>query len=192
MKELLFVTNNNHKLKEIRQILKDKFNILSLKDIGFVGDIPETNPTIKENAIQKSKFIYEQYKIDCFADDTGLVVPALNGEPGVFSARYAGENATFEDNINLLLKKIRGINDRFAYFITVIALIFDGKIYTFEGRVDGEIVMEPIGNNGFGYDPIFKPLGYDKTFAQMSDEEKNKISHRGLATRKLAEFLNSK
>jgi XTP/dITP diphosphohydrolase len=191
MKEILFVTNNKHKLHEIRQILKDKFVVISLNDIGFKGEIPETNPTIKDNAIQKAKFIYDRYGIDCFADDTGLIVPALNGEPGVYSARYAGENATFEDNMNLLLKKMENIQDRYAYFITVIALFLDGKLYTFEGRVDGNITDKPQGDKGFGYDPVFLPAGMDKTFAEMTAEEKNLISHRGIATRKLAEFLIS-
>ncbi len=189
MKELLFVTNNQHKLREIRQILNDKFQVLSLSDIGFHGDIPETHPTIRENAVQKATYIYERYNRDCFADDTGLVVPSLNGEPGVYSARYAGENATFEDNMNLLLRKLMGSKDRNAYFITVIALWLDGKLYLFEGKVEGVITENPAGTKGFGYDPIFKPLGYDKTFAEMTDEEKNRISHRGIATRKLAEFL---
>ena len=192
MKEILFVTNNKHKLHEIRQILKDKFVVKSLNDIGFKGEIPETNPTIKDNAIQKAKFIYDRYGIDCFADDTGLIVPALNGEPGVYSAHYAGENATFEDNMNLLLKKMENIQDRYAYFITVIALFLDGKLYTFEGRVDGNITDKPQGDKGFGYDPVFLPAEMNKTFAEMTAEEKNLISHRGIATRKLAEFLLEK
>ena len=189
MQKILFVTNNQHKLQEARQILSGKFDVLSLKDIGFEGEIPETQPTIEGNAIQKVQFIYDRYKTDCFADDTGLVVPALGGEPGVYSARYAGENATFEDNMNLLLEKMKDIKDRKAYFITVIALIKDGKLYTFEGRVDGVITTAPRGEKGFGYDPMFLPEGFDKTFAEMTAEEKNRISHRGRAVRKLAEFL---
>ena len=189
MQKILFVTNNQHKLQEARQILSGKFDVLSLKHIGFEGEIPETQSTIEGNAIQKVQFIYDRYKTDCFADDTGLVVPALGGEPGVYSARYAGENATFEDNMNLLLEKMKDIKDRKAYFITVIALIKDGKLYTFEGRVDGVITTVPRGEKGFGYDPVFLPEGYDKTFAEMTAEEKNKISHRGRAVRKLAEFL---
>ena len=189
MQKILFVTNNQHKLQEARQILSGKFYVLSLKHIGFEGEIPETQPTIEGNAIQKVQFIYDRYKTDCFADDTGLVVPALGGEPGVYSARYAGENATFEDNMNLLLEKMKDIKDRKAYFITVIALIKDGKLYTFEGRVDGVITTAPRGEKGFGYDPVFLPEGYDKTFAEMTAEEKNRISHRGRAVRKLAEFL---
>ena len=189
MKEILFVTNNKHKLQEVREILSGKFDVKSLNDIGFSGDIPETNPTIQENAVQKVEYIRSFYNGDAFADDTGLVVPALGGEPGVYSARYAGENATFEDNVNLLLKKLEGIKDRKAYFITVIALVYGGKLYTFEGRVDGYITTSPRGDKGFGYDPVFVPEGYDKTFAEMTAEEKNKISHRGIAVRKLAEFL---
>ena len=189
MQKILFVTNNQHKLQEARQILSGKFDVLSLKDIGFEGEIPETQPTIEGNAIQKVQFIYDRYKTDCFADDTGLVVPALGGEPGVYSARYAGENATFEDNMKLLLEKMKDIKDRKAYFITVIALIKDGKLYTFEGRVDGIITTAPRGEKGFGYDPVFLPEGFDKTFAEMTAEEKNRISHRGRAVRKLAEFL---
>ncbi len=189
MQKILFVTNNKHKLQEARQILSGKFEVLSLKEIGFEGDIPETQPTIEGNAIQKVRFIYDRYKTDCFADDTGLIVSALGGEPGVYSARYAGENATFEDNMNLLLEKMKDIKDRKAYFVTVIALIKDGKLYTFEGRVDGVITTTPRGEKGFGYDPVFLPDGYDKTFAEMTAEQKNKISHRGRALEKLAGFL---
>ena len=189
MQKILFVTNNKHKLQEAKQILSGKFEVLSLKDIGFESDIPETQPTIEGNAIQKVRFIYDKYKTDCFADDTGLIVPALGGEPGVYSARYAGENATFEDNMKLLLEKMKDIKDRKAYFVTVIALIKDGKLYTFEGRVNGVITTAPRGEKGFGYDPVFLPDGYDKTFAEMTAEQKNKISHRGRALEKLAGFL---
>lgn len=189
--ELIFATNNLHKLSEIRAILKDKFQIKSLKDIGFVGDIPETNPTILENASQKSHFIYDRYKINCFADDTGLEIEALNGEPGVYSARYAGEKATYEDNMYKTLREMNGKTNRNARFITVISLIIDGKEYFFEGIVNGIITTEPHGFDGFGYDPIFMPEGYDITFAQMSAELKNSISHRGLAMQKLVDFLNN-
>lgn len=189
--ELIFATNNLHKLSEIRAILKDKFQIKSLKDIGFVGDIPETNPTILENASQKSHFIYDRYKINCFADDTGLEIEALNGEPGVYSARYAGEKATYEDNMYKTLREMNGKTNRNARFITVISLIIDGKEYFFEGIVNGIITTEPHGSDGFGYDPIFMPEGYDITFAQMSAELKNSISHRGLAMQKLVDFLNN-
>lgn len=189
--ELIFATNNLHKLSEIRAILKDKFQIKSLKDIGFVGDIPETNPTILENASQKSHFIYDRYKINCFADDTGLEIEALNGEPGVYSARYAGEKATYEDNMYKTLREMNGKTNRNARFITVISLIIDGKEYFFEGIVNGIITVEPHGSDGFGYDPIFMPEGYDITFAQMSAELKNSISHRGLAIQKLVDFLNN-
>lgn len=189
--ELIFATNNLHKLSEIRAILKDKFQIKSLKDIGFVGDIPETNPTILENASQKSHFIYDRYKINCFADDTGLEIEALNGEPGVYSARYAGEKASYEDNMYKTLREMNGKTNRNARFITVISLIIDGKEYFFEGIVNGIITVEPHGSDGFGYDPIFMPEGYDITFAQMSAELKNSISHRGLAMQKLVDFLNN-
>lgn len=189
--ELIFATNNLHKLSEIRAILKDKFQIKSLKDIGFVGDIPETNPTILENASQKSHFIYDRYKINCFADDTGLEIEALNGEPGVYSARYAGEKASYEDNMYKTLREMNGKTNRNARFITVISLIIDGKEYFFEGIVNGKITVEPHGSDGFGYDPIFMPEGYDITFAQMSAELKNSISHRGLAMQKLVDFLNN-
>ncbi|MBN2663058.1 MAG: non-canonical purine NTP diphosphatase [Bacteroidales bacterium] len=187
--ELIFATNNLHKLSEISAILKDKFSIKSLKDIGFFGDIPETNPTIPENASQKSHFIHDRYKINCFADDTGLEIEALNGEPGVYSARYAGENATYEDNMYKALKEMDRKTNRKARFITVISLIIDQKEYFFEGIVNGTITTEPQGSDGFGYDPIFMPEGYDITYAQMSAELKNSISHRGLATQKLVEFL---
>jgi len=188
--ELVFATNNEHKLSEISSILEDKFTIKSLKDIDFSGDIPETNPTIPENASQKSHYIHDRYHINCFADDTGMEVEALNGAPGVYSARYAGENATFESNMLKVLKEMKRKQNRKARFITVISLILNDKEYFFEGIVDGVITTEPHGTEGFGYDPIFMPDGYDITYAQMSADKKNKISHRGLATQKLVDFLN--
>lgn len=187
--DLVFATNNKHKLSEISAILKDKFTVKSLNDFDFHEDIPETNPTIPENASQKSHYIYGRFQINCFADDTGLEVEALNGAPGVYSARYAAEKATYEDNMYKLLREMEGKVNRKARFITVISLIIDGKEYFFEGIVNGTITTEPHGAEGFGYDPVFMPDGFDITYAQMSAEQKNKISHRGLATQKLVEFL---
>jgi len=188
--KLVFATNNKHKLEEIKQTLSNKFEILSLSDINFNEEIPETHETIQENASEKSFYIYNRYKINCFADDTGLEIDALNGEPGVYSARYAGENSSFEDNMNKVLEKLKGIENRKARFRTIISLIIEGKEYQFEGKAEGEILTERVGAEGFGYDPIFRPIGYKETFAEMSIELKNKISHRGLAVKKLIEFLN--
>ncbi len=190
-KKIVFATNNPHKLQEIRDILGTEFNIVSLKELGFSGEIPETGNTLKENASQKSHFIYNRFNTDCFADDTGLEVDALNGEPGVYSARYAGENCSYSDNVNKLLRKMKGKTGRNARFKTVISLILNGKEYFFEGTVEGKIVEKPQGDSGFGYDPVFMPYGYDKTFAQMPAELKNKISHRGKAVKKLVEFLKN-
>ena len=187
--KIVFATNNKNKLSEISDILGDKIELLSLKDIGFSGDIPETNPTIKENASQKSHFIYDRYGVNVFADDTGMAIEALDGRPGVYSARYAGENATYKDNMFKALREMEGKTNRKAKFITVISLILEGKEYFFEGIVNGTITTEPRGSDGFGYDPIFLPNGYNKTYAQMSAEEKNAMSHRGLATQKFVEFL---
>ncbi len=189
--ELIFVTNNSHKLSEIRSILSDKFNILSLKDIGFEGEIAETRDTIAGNSLEKTKFIFDRYHKNCFGDDTGLIIDSLNGAPGVYSARFAGENASYEDNMNKVLREMREKRNRKAYFVTVITLFFEGKMYQFEAKVEGEITTTPIGTNGFGYDPVFLPKGSRKTYAQMNDKEKNTISHRALATQKLIEFLNS-
>jgi XTP/dITP diphosphohydrolase len=191
MRKIVFATNNIHKLKEIRELLKGDFEIVSLKDIGFEGDIPETGNTLKENASQKSHYIYDRYGLNCFADDTGLEVEALNGSPGVYSARYAGENCSYDDNVNKLLKELGNEKNRKAAFKTVISLIFDDKEYFFEGKVDGVITKEKHGEGGFGYDPVFQPNGYNKTFAEMELEQKNKISHRGKATLKLVEFLKT-
>ncbi len=189
--ELIFVTNNKNKLAEIKYILGNDYKILSLKDIGFEGDIAETSDTIAGNSLQKTKFIYDKYGKNCFGDDTGLVVEALNGEPGVYSARYAGENATYEDNVNKLLKEMENIENRKAYFITVITLFLDGKMYQFEGRVDGTITTHKRGSENFGYDPIFLPDGFFKTYAEMSIDEKNKISHRSIAVQKMVDFLKN-
>lgn len=192
MKELVFVTNNKHKLLEIRQILGDFYKIKSLSDIGFHKDIEETAPDLEGNALLKARHIHERFGCDCFADDTGLEVNALGGAPGVYSARYAGENATYADNVNKLLSTLTGENNRAARFRTVIALILDNHDYLFEGRVDGDIMIGCRGNTGFGYDPVFRPAGSEKTFAEMSSEEKNIISHRGLATQKLQKFLTQR
>ncbi len=190
--KLVFATNNKHKLEEVRKILGNQFEILSLKDINCFEEIPETQKTIEGNASQKAHYIYNKYKTNCFADDTGLEIEALNGEPGVYSARYAGEHCSFEDNVEKVLKKLSGIPNRKARFKTVISLIIDKKEYQFEGIINGTITTEKHGTSGFGYDPIFLPDGYDKTFAELSSEEKNKISHRGLATRKLINFLSNR
>mgnify|MGYP000386207165 CR=1 FL=1 len=190
--ELIFATNNAHKLQEIQEIIGDKFKILSLKDIGFNEEIPETQPTIEGNAKQKAQYIFDRYEKPVFADDTGLEVDALNGEPGVYSARYAGENCTFEDNVNLLLKNLDGHSNRHSQFKTVIALqLSETKVELFEGIIKGDITENCLGEKGFGYDPIFKPYGSQQTFAEMGSEEKNRISHRGLATQKLVSFLKN-
>lgn len=190
--EVIFATNNAHKLQEIQQIVGDQIKILSLRDIGFTGEIPETQPTIEGNAQQKANYIFERFQKPVFADDTGLEVEALNREPGVYSARYAGENCSFEDNVNLLLKNLGSNNNRKARFKTVIAMQFsENQTELFEGIVEGEITNLPSGNGGFGYDPIFKPKGFELTFSEMSAEQKNAISHRGLATQKLVKHLKS-
>ncbi len=186
---LIFATNNSHKIEEVAAYLKDSWQIVTLKECGINEDIPEEQPTIEGNALQKARFIYERTGSNCFADDTALEVEALGGEPGVYSARYAGEQCNSEDNMALLMSKLGDNENRKAAFRTVIALIIDGKEHLFEGRVDGEIVTSRDGDKGFGYDPIFKPTGYDVTFAQMDLDEKNKISHRARAVAKLIEFL---
>ncbi len=189
MKEIVFATNNLHKLQEIREIIGNRFQILSLKDIGCHEDIPETGNTFKENALIKAQFVKNRFGFDCFADDSGLEVDVLNGDPGVFSSRYGGENGNAEKNMEKLLKNLHGKSDRNARFRTVIALIFNDKIHYFEGYIDGTIIDEKKGTNGFGYDPIFVPEGYEKTFAELDESVKNTISHRANATKKLIEFL---
>jgi len=189
--KLCFATNNANKLKEIKELVKSDYTILSLADIGCTDELPETRPTIEGNSAQKAEYIWEHYKTNCFADDTGLEVAALNGEPGVYSARYAGPACTAEDNINLLLNKLQGIQTRKAAFRTCITLIINGEQKQFEGRVEGEILHERKGAKGFGYDPIFMPAGFTKSFAEMTMEEKNSISHRGLAVKALIRYLNS-
>lgn len=184
-KEIVFATNNLHKLSEIREIIGDKLKILSLKEIGCNEDIPETANTLEGNAEIKARYVKEHYGYDCFADDTGLEVDALGGEPGVLSARYAGENHDSQANMNLLLKNMSGKENRAARFRTVIALIIGEELTLMDGIVEGEITHDRAGDSGFGYDPIFRPLESELTFAQMSSEDKNKISHRGRATAKL-------
>jgi XTP/dITP diphosphohydrolase len=188
-KKLCFATNNAHKLEEIQAILGDSFELLSLKDIDCIEELPETGTTLEANSLEKAKYLYDNYQVNCFADDTGLEVHALWGEPGVYSARYAGTQRSHTDNVNLLLKNLVGIADRTAQFRTVITLIEDGKITQFEGIVEGKIISELRGTGGFGYDPIFIPKGYNRTFAEMSLLEKSEISHRGRAFQKLVEFL---
>lgn len=187
--KIVFATNNAHKLGEVRQVVGEEFEIVSLRECGIVEDIPENEPTLEGNALAKARYIYNRTGLDCFADDTGLEVDALGGEPGVRSARYATDGHDDEANKRLLLERLQGAVNRAAQFRTAVALIIGGKEYLFEGIVRGEIASEERGEGGFGYDPLFFPEGSELTFAQMSGEEKNAISHRGRAVRKLAEFL---
>lgn len=186
--ELVFATNNAHKLEEVQQMVGNRFTLKSLNDIGCTDDIPETGVTFEENAKQKTDYLVERYQLNCFADDSGLEIDALNGEPGVYSARYAGTR-DMEQNIDLVLEKLKGETQRSARFKTVISLFLNQQQYFFEGAVEGKIIEERTGTDGFGYDPIFIPNGYNQTFAEMSLEEKNKISHRSIAVKKLVEFL---
>lgn len=188
-KKFVFATNNAHKLEEVSFILKNKIELLSMKDINCNVDIPETADTLEGNALIKARYIFENYHLDCFADDTGLEVEALNGAPGVYSARYAGDAHNSEANMQKLLHDLEGIENRRAQFRTVFALIIDGKDHLFEGIVKGVITKSRRGTSGFGYDPIFIPEGYTQTYAEMGNELKNKISHRALATNKLCNFL---
>ena len=189
--KLVFATNNKHKLEEIRHILnRSDIEIVSLNDIGFDEEIPETAETLEGNALQKARYIYERYHLNCFADDTGLEVECLGGAPGVYSARYAGETCNFDDNINKLLAEMANSSNRSACFKTVIALILDGKEHLFRGKICGHILPERKGSMGFGYDPLFQPDGYEKTFAEMEPEEKNNISHRYLAMQSMKDFLS--
>lgn len=189
--ELIFASNNRHKLEEISKIAGDKFTILNLKQANCEGEIPETGNTLEENALQKAHWVYDKTGKNCFADDTGLEIDALNGAPGVYTARFAGENCTPKDNIVKTLSLMNGKTNRVAYFKTVIACIIDGKEYLFKGEVKGSIAIEEMGEGGFGYDPIFIPEGYDVSFAQMPLDKKNTMSHRGRATAKFMEFLQS-
>lgn len=191
-RKLVFATNNAHKLKEVAAILGNQVELLSLNDIGCQTDIPETAETLEGNALLKSSYIYKNYHLDCFADDTGLEVEALNGAPGVYSARYAGgEGHDAQANMLKLLHELDGKENRKAQFRTAISLILDGKEYLFEGVIKGEIIKEKRGDSGFGYDPVFMPEGYDRTFAELGNDIKNQISHRALAVQKLCEFLQS-
>ena len=191
-RKLVFATNNAHKLEEVAAILGDQVELLSLNDIGCQTDIPETAETLEGNALLKSSYIYKNYHLDCFADDTGLEVEALNGAPGVYSARYAGgEGHDAQANMHKLLHELDGMENRKAQFRTAISLILDGKEYLFEGVIKGEIIKEKRGDSGFGYDPVFMPEGYDRTFAELGNDIKNQISHRALAVQKLCEFLQS-
>ena len=190
IEKIIFATNNQFKFNEVKGILTSKIYLVSLKELNFKEEIPEIHNSIKSNAMGKALFIYNKFNMDCFADDTGLEIEALNGEPGVFSARYAGKNCTFEDNIKKVLKKLSGIKNRRAKFTTIISLVEKGDITNFEGNVYGVIIKEKRGIYGFGYDPVFMPDGYKLTFAEMTPEEKNKISHRAVAVRKLADYLN--
>ncbi len=183
--DLVFASFNKNKVKEIQALLPANITLRDLSFIPNLNDIPETGVTFAENAKMKADYIYNNYNIDCFADDSGLEIEALNGEPGVYSARYAGEDKNDINNTNLVLKKLEGIHNRKACFKTVICLVLNGEHYFFEGRIDGVINHSPKGTDGFGYDPIFIPDGYQTTFAEISLEEKNKISHRALATKKL-------
>jgi XTP/dITP diphosphohydrolase len=187
--KIVFATNNENKIKEIQSMLPKSIEIISLESIGCHEEIPETAATIEDNAIMKANYVTEKYGYDCFADDTGLEVEVLNGEPGVFSARYAGEQRSAEDNMTLLLSNLKHKTNRKAQFKTVITLNLKGKQYLFTGIAQGEITLEKSGNQGFGYDPIFRPEGYLKTFAEITLEEKSIISHRGKATRQLISFL---
>lgn len=189
MKKIVFATNNAHKLQEVSEILEDKIQIMNLKDIHCDEEIPETSDTIEGNAYQKANYIYEHYHVDCFADDTGLEVEALNCAPGVYSARYAGPQHNSKDNIRKLLTDMQDIENRNAQFRTAIVLILDGKIHLFEGTIKGTIIRSERGSGGFGYDSVFVPDGFEKTFAELGEEIKNKISHRAIATKKLVKFL---
>lgn len=187
---LVFATNNQHKLEEIKGMLPGSFELLGLKDFQILHDLEESGNTLIDNALQKARFVYSNTQHNCFADDTGLEVMALDNAPGVYSSRYAGEERNAKKNMELLLKNMEGVSDRRARFRTVIALIFNGEEYIFEGAVEGEITLLPMGNDGFGYDPIFKPFNYNQTFAQLDLGEKNRISHRGHAFRNLIAFFN--
>lgn len=188
--ELVFATNNNHKLHEVRELLAcEAFDVVSLKDIECFEDIAETGDTLDENSLIKAKYVWDRYGKSCFADDTGLEVEALRGRPGVYSARYAGEGCSFRDNVIKLLKEMEGVENHRARFRTVITLIIDGEVHSFEGRVDGYILEKETGEEGFGYDPVFVPDGYNESFAEMPLDLKNKISHRGLAVMKLVNWI---
>ncbi len=191
MSDLLFATNNGHKLREIQEIMGHEYRILSLKDVNLDIDIPETQETIEGNAAQKAWFIYNRTGMNCFADDTGLEIDALDGRPGVYAARYAGEGCTFDDNVNKILQELEGVDNRNACFRCMICLIMNGKEHLFEGRINGVITTERTGRDGFGYDPVFLPDGFKQTFAEMPPYLKNGISHRGRAATKMVNWINS-
>ncbi|MEY3945560.1 MAG: RdgB/HAM1 family non-canonical purine pyrophosphatase [Bacteroidota bacterium] len=188
-RKLIFASNNANKADEIRHILGENFQIMTLKEAGIVADIPEPHDSFQENALEKSRYIHQATGMDCFSEDSGLEVEALHGAPGVKSARYAGENSTDQQNIEKLLAALENVRQRAAQFKTVISLILDGKEYFFEGECKGVISETPMGNNGFGYDPVFVPAGSQKSFAEMTMDEKSAISHRKKAVRKMADFL---
>lgn len=188
--KLVFATNNDHKLKEVQQMLSDEIELLSLKDIGCFEDIDETATTLEGNAKLKADYVTQQYGYNCFADDTGLEVESLHGAPGVYSARYGGEHGNSEKNIAKLLLNLESKNNRKGQFRTIVALNLNNKHYSFQGICKGEILKEKTGEGGFGYDPVFKPQGFSQSFAEMSSEDKNRISHRGIAIQKLVQFLN--
>ena len=190
VKQLVFATNNTHKTAEVSALLWPKYKVLNLIDIGCLVDIPETGASFAENANLKSAYVAQNFKLDCFADDSGLEVEALNNEPGIYSARYSGSRGD-DLNLNYLLSKMEGVTNRKARFKTVISLMKSGQNYFFEGVINGSLRTEPIGDHGFGYDPIFQPEGYTETFAQMALEQKNRISHRAIAMQKLIEFLRA-
>ncbi|HQH40224.1 MAG TPA: non-canonical purine NTP diphosphatase, partial [Bacteroidales bacterium] len=190
--EIVFATNNPHKVKEIRHLVRKEITIISLADLGFQEEIPEPFHTLEENAATKVSYVYSKFHRSCFADDTALEVDALQGEPGVFSARYAGESKDAKANMLKLLERMKDISNRRARFRTVIAFMENGEVRFFEGIIYGTIIREPRGEEGFGYDPVFQPDGYSQTFAEMPLAEKNKISHRAIAMRALAEYLNAK
>jgi XTP/dITP diphosphohydrolase len=187
--KLVLATNNTHKVEEISNFLGDKFELITLSQIGFEGDIEETGTTLAQNSQLKAEYIFEKYKQNCLADDSGLEVPSLNNEPGVYSARYAGPQRSHDDNMNLLLKNLEEEKDRTAKFRTVITLIYNGKVCQFDGEVVGKIITEKIGSKGFGYDPIFMPDGHNRTFAEMTLDEKSGLSHRTQAIIKMVNFL---
>lgn len=188
--KICFATNNKKKIEEVKAAIGPEFELVSLEEIGCFEELPETGDTLDHNAFQKARYVKTHFGVDCFADDTGLEVEALEGAPGVYSGRFAGEPRSDERNIDLLLEKMEGKTNRKAQFRTVIALILEGKEYQFEGIAEGEILYQRVGEKGFGYDPVFKPTGFERTFAELSLEEKNEISHRGKAVKSLIEFLN--
>lgn len=190
--KLVFATNNAHKLAEVQAVLGDAYTLLTPRDCGITEEIPETQPTLEGNASQKAHYLFDRTELDCFADDTGLEVEALDGAPGVHSARYATDGHNFAANNRLLLRNLEGRQNRRARFRTVISLLLNGEEHRFEGVVEGQIIARETGHEGFGYDPLFVPDGFDKTFAQMTTEEKNTVSHRARAVRKLVEFLHAR